>query len=175
MQFNAAVKSDSTGRLKGQYQCTPAPDGLHLARKKQTVLVLPRGVRATHTGSNQIAVESSAGHLVLAISKFPAYQGRLAAAVAGFLRGERDLATDAEFKLEPYLMIPAVLPFGIMIVTRGGAIWGGLGGVVAVICLAIAQYEPIPRMARLGLILGINVALYAAIIALMASANAAAR
>jgi hypothetical protein len=172
MQFSAAVKSDSTGMLKGTYQCTPAPDGLHLARKKQTVVVIPRGSTATHTGSNQVTVQTPGGTLVLAVSKFPAYQGRLAGAVAAFLRGERNLEADAEFKLEPYLLVPAVLPFGIMIVTRGGAIWGALGGGVAVACLAIAQVESIPRAGRLAIILVINAALYAGIIALMSAATA---
>jgi hypothetical protein len=170
MQFNAAVKSDSTGMLKGTYQCTAAPDGLQLARKKQTVVVIPRGTAATLTGSNQVTVQTPGGTLVLAVSKFPAYQGRLAGAVAAFLRGERDLANEAEFKLEPYLLVPAVLPFGIMIVTRGGAIWGALGGGVAVACLAIAQLESIPRLGRLAIILLINVALYAGIIAMMSAA-----
>lgn len=169
MQFNAIVKSDTSGQLKGQYQCTAAADGLHLARKKQAVVVIPRGTPATHTGSNLVTVDSPTGQLTMAITKFPAYQKRLAAAVASFVSGGRELPSDAEFKLEPYLLIPAVLPFGIMIVTRGGALWGVVGGLVAVGCLAVAQVESLPRIARLGLMLLINAVLYAVIIAMMAS------
>jgi hypothetical protein len=169
MQFNVAVKEDSAGQLKGSYQCTAGPDGLHLSRKRQDVLIVPRGAGAIRTGSNRITVHVAGRTLVLAVSKFPAYQGRLADGVAAYLRGERELSAgdEGEFKLEPYLLVPAVLPFGIMILTRGGAIWGALGGVVAVACLALAQVESMPRVARLGLILLINAALYGMIFSLV--------
>jgi hypothetical protein len=171
MQFNAAVKSDSAGQLKGSYQCTVEPGGLHLARKKQTQLVIPRRTYAARTGSNQVAVQMGGRSIVLAINRFATYQSRLADAVAAYLRGERQLATAAEFKIEPYLLLPAVLPFGIMVLTRGGAIWGALGGIIAVVCLTVAQMEAMPRAARLGLIILINAALYWGIITMVNAAT----
>jgi hypothetical protein len=167
MQFNAKVKADPTGQLSGSYQCTVAGDALRLQRKKQTVLSIPRGTRAMRSASNQIAVQLPTGPLVLALGKFAVYPGKLAEGVAAFLRGDRDALNESEFKIEPYLLVPALLPFGIMILTRGGAIWGALGGLVAVACLAIAQIESVPRAGRAALILLINVAIYGAILSLV--------
>jgi hypothetical protein len=171
MQLNARVKSDQSGHLRGNYQCIVAADGLQLQRKKQTVMVIPRGTRAHRTAFNQLTVELPTGPFVLNIGKFASYQGRLIEAIAAFLRGERDSINESEFKIEPYLLAPAVLPFGIMIVTRGGAIWGGLGGIIAVACIAVAQLEAIPRIGRLAIILLINVVLYALIISLVHAAK----
>jgi hypothetical protein len=47
---------------------------------------------------------------------------------------------------------------------------GLLGGIAAAGCLAIAQAESMPRMARLGLIVLINAVLYAGILALVMQA-----
>src|SRR5689334_14989458 len=125
MQFNVAVKSDSRGRLKGAYQGKVESDGLHLQRKGRDEVVIARGSDAKHVGANRVEVAMPDGAIVaFAVSRFGIYQSRLAAQLAAFLRGERrDLGDGSEFKLEPLLLIPAVLPFGIMLLTRGGAIW----------------------------------------------------
>jgi hypothetical protein len=171
MQFNAKVKSDPTGQLSGSYQCTVTADALLLQRKKQTVMSIPRGTPTTRTpAANEIAVQLPTGPLVLALGKFAVYPTKLADAVAAFLSGSRPTVDQADVKIEPYLLIPSVAPFGIMILTRGGAIWGALGGGIACACLAIAQAESVPRAGRVALILVINVALYAGIIALVMAA-----
>jgi hypothetical protein len=171
MQFNAKVKSDPSGQLTGSYQCTVTPDALLLQRKKQTVMSIPRGTTAMRTtAANEIAIRLPSGPLVLALGKFAVYPSKLADAVAAFLSGSRATVDQADVKIEPYLLIPSVAPFGIMILTRGGAIWGALGGGVACACLAIAQAESIPRPGRAALILIINVALYAGILTLVTAA-----
>jgi len=170
MEFNATVKSDPAGILKGGFKATLGPDGLRMERKKQPPVLVGRGTAATYQSGNMLTVALPGRAVTIAVTKFPAYQARLARGVAEYLRGERATFEDADVKMEWYLLVPAILPFGIMILTRGGAIWGALGGAVAVGCLYVAQVESMPKLARLVLIAVINAALYAAIYALVATA-----
>jgi hypothetical protein len=170
MQFNAKVKSDPSGQLSGAYQCTVTADALLLQRKKQTVLSIPRGTPTWHPAGNEISIKRPVGPLVLTVGRFAVYPSKLADAVAAFLSGKSPTINQGDVKIEPYLLIPSVAPFGIMILTRGGAIWGAVGGGIACACIAIAQAESIPRPGRAALILAINVALYAGIIALVSAA-----
>jgi hypothetical protein len=175
LQFKATIKSDPAKRLSGSYQCTSTPEGIRIEKKKENPLTLRPGTPAHRNVGNIVDVRFGDRTVSMAIAKFPAYQTRLADAVAAFLRGERGDLQDGEFKIEWYLLVPAILPFGIMILTRGGAIWGALGGVVAFACLALVQVESIPKIGRLLLILGVNAMLYAAIVTLVAASSATAR
>jgi hypothetical protein len=110
--------------------------------------------------------------LTLAVNKFGTYQQRIAREVVGYLTGARTTMPEAaEFKLEPYMLVPAVLPLGIMIVTRGGAIWGAIGGALAALCVFVAQAEELPKAARLAIIVLVNAAAYAGVIAMMSAVS----
>lgn len=70
-----------------------------------------------------------------------------------------------------WLYVPSVLPLGIMIVTRGGAIWGALGACLVGLNLKIARSESLPLAARLGLVLAITAAAYGAVVALVVASR----
>lgn len=92
--------------------------------------------------------------------------------MAAWLRGERPALPQArEYKIEPYLLVPALLPFGIMAVTRGGAIWGAVGGALAVACIAVAQIETLHKLVRLAIILAISAAAYGVVFSLVAAST----
>lgn len=59
----------------------------------------------------------------------------------------------------------------IMIATRGGAIWGALGGGVGGLCLKISQSTNIPLAGRIAACTAITIALWAAIITLVVAVN----
>src|SRR3954471_20027375 len=115
MQFNAAVKSDPARQLKGTFKGSVVPGGVQLVHKKLGTMLVPVGTAAQHEGGNRITATLDGRPVSLAVSKFPSYQARLARALVGYLRGERGALDESEFKMELYLMIPAVLPLGIMI------------------------------------------------------------
>jgi hypothetical protein len=173
MEFGAAVKSDSAGQLRGGVRCKLTPGGLSVQKGKSGMpVMIPRGAPARYDGGSRFSVDAGGRMLTLAVSKFGSYQQRIAREIAAYLSGARSNMPDVgEFKLEPYLLVVSILPFGIMAVTQGGAIWGAVGGVVAVGCLALAQAEQMPKAARLGLILLINVVVYAVVIAMVMAAK----
>jgi hypothetical protein len=179
MEFGAAVKSDSAGQLRGAVKCVLTPGGMSIGKGKSGVpLMIAQGTPARYDGGNRFSIDAGGGRtLALAVNKFGSYQNRIAREVASYLGGGgRATPPDAaEFKLEPYMLVPAVLPFGIMAVTRGGAIWGAVGGVLAVSCLFVAQAEQLPKAARLGIILLINVAAYGGVIAMMSAVSTTTR
>src|SRR4051812_4511240 len=156
MQFKAKVKADPANELRGVYLCTVTPAGIEMSKKKRTAVVLRGGLMGTYKGGNQVVVRLGGREVTLAVSKFGADQARLAMMLAEYVCGKRATIDNADVKLETYLTALAVLPFGIMILTRGGAIWGGLGGAVAFGCLALAQVETLSVAWRLALILVIN-------------------
>jgi hypothetical protein len=171
VRFKAKVKADSANQLRRTLRAVVAPEGIQLTAKNQPVLTIPRPTPAAHDGGNLLSVDLPGRRLTLAVSKFPAYQTRTAAYLAEYLRGRRATLIDEDVRLEPYLLVPAVLPFGIMLLTRGGAIWGALGGGIAFGCLAIAQNESMPKAGRIAVMLLINAVLYAVIIFLVIAAS----
>lgn len=171
MEFGAAVKLDSMGQLRGAVRCTVTPQGLSVAKGKAPPLLVPVGTPARHEGGSRMVIKAGGRVLTLSVSKFGSYPQRIARDVAAFLRGERPAPLAArEYKIEPYLLVPSLLPFGIMAVTGGGAIPGAIGGALAVACLAVAQVETLHKAARLAIILAITAAAYGVTISLVAAA-----
>ncbi len=156
--FKAAVKEDPRKALKGVLQASVGPEGLRLRQGKKVDLLVPRGSAAEYLDENKLAVEAEGCTLTLAVHKFGSYQARIARDVAGFLAGARRGLDPASYRLEWYLYLPAVLPFGIPVITGAagagafaGAFWGALGFGLAAGCFTIAQVEKLPKAARLAL------------------------
>lgn len=57
----------------------------------------------------------------------------------------------------------------IMIVTRGGAIWGALGGGVGGLCLKVAQAQSLPVPLRIVICTAVTAALWVGIVMLVLS------
>jgi len=161
MQFNATIKSDSAGILRGGVKCSLTASGLTLAKRKIPTLLVPVGTDAISSRGNVVHVALPDRQIAFAVQKFGSYQGRLADDVAGFLRAERPEPVEADYKLQPYLLALSLLPIGIMILTGGGALWGAIGGAVAMACLVVAQNDRMPIAIRVLFILAICGMLYA--------------
>lgn len=168
---NVWIKSDSAGAIRGVMKSSATPQGL-LLEKGSDVLTLPIGSPAQHAGRNIVSASVDGRNVTFAVKKFGTYQDRFARDVAAWLRGERPAPQDNDYKLEPYLLLLAFLPFGIMIVTRGGAIWGGIGGALAMLCFVVAQNEKLSLAVRVLVMLLISAAAYSAVIALVMSTAA---
>ena len=171
MRFRATVKSDPARRMKGTYLCKIVPEGIQLQKRFQKFL-FPHRTPAKYTQGNVIEVFLPTGMVTLAINGFYTYQERLAEAVVEFLRGERDALDAPEFRIEWFFIAASFLPFGIMILTRGGALGGIVAAMVVLGCIALSQVEGYSRVTRLILILLINAAFYAVVYYLVAGARA---
>lgn len=169
MEFNATVKGDSLGQLRGGVKCAVTSGGLTVTKGKNPPLLIPIGTSAAAEGRSVLRVMLPDRQLSLAVQKFGAYQGRIAADVAAYLRGERQALAAGDYRLEPYLLVLSFLPFGIMILTRGGALWGAIGGGLAMLCLVVSQNEKLPILVRLLIVLGISACLYGLVLMLVVS------
>jgi len=66
-----------------------------------------------------------------------------------------------------YIFLVACL--GIMVLTKGGAIWGGIGGGLGMGCLGICANQKLPVAARVGICTAITVALWVVVFLLIMS------
>ena len=109
---------------------------------------------------SDVVVESEGREVSVTVAKFGAYPARIARDVVAFLSGRKRVLYRADYKLEWYLFVPALLPIGIPILTKGGAIWGGLGAGLFGACIGIAQLDKLPKGARLAICIGISLVAY---------------
>jgi hypothetical protein len=174
VEFNVSVKSDPQKVLKGVFNATVTAEGLRLRQGRQHNLLLPVGTPAQYLESTHFLLEIEGREVSLTVAKLWSYQARIARDVVAFLRGRKRVLHRADYKLEWYLFLPALLPLGIPILTQGGAVWGGLGAGLAGACLGIAQIDKLPKGARLAIALGIGVAGYLLIFLFFGAALAAA-
>ena len=79
--------------------------------------------------------------------------------------------SDQEVPTPPWAWAFFVACMAIMVLTRGGAIWGAIGGGVGGICLKVAQATSIPLAARIAICTVITGILWAGIIVLVAAAR----
>jgi len=171
MEFTARIKSDSAGLLKGAAKCRVNAQGMELIKGAQAAVQIPIGTPAINESKNIVVLPLGERTIQLIVGKFGSYQERLARDLAAFLRSEKPLPLAGDYALEPYLWVLALLPFGIMAVTGGGAIWGGLGGALVAACFAIAQLEKLPLLYRVGMMLIISIIAYSLVIWLRLQAS----
>jgi hypothetical protein len=166
LELRATVTKDSEKELKGQYLARISPDGLYLLKGKKEVLQVPVGVQAEHMKGNQMAVNQGDRRVQLSLFSWGWYPRRLTRDVAAFLNGELEGLDRAAYKMPWYLLLPALPPLGIPIMTLGGAIPGAIGVGLAAACFGIMQQEEWPTAARVVLCLVLSVLGYLGVIAL---------
>ncbi|MHB8994130.1 MAG: hypothetical protein ACYC63_02655 [Armatimonadota bacterium] len=108
----------------------------------------------------------SCGAALQAVAK-PAAQRPGEAPVAA-----RPVATlDPPAAMPPWLWVLAVLPLGIMILTRGGAIWGAMGGGLMGLNMWVGKKPELHIGVRTGIILAVTAVAYAIVIPLVVAAR----
>jgi hypothetical protein len=170
-RFKIVIKKDPKKRLKGVYLATVTGQGLKLQQGKKEAFTIPIGTQARHDKGNVLSVALDDRRVDLAIFPFGLYAERLAGDVAAVLEGRRRRLNPAGYRIPWYLFVPAVLPLGIPIITLGGAIPAAVGVGLAGGCLAVAQRERWPVAARLGIMLGLVLAGYIALIGFLIAVN----
>ena len=151
---------DPDKEIKGSYKGTLTEDGLTLKKGKEPEIFFPVETDAKYEGGNTLAVQWDGRALKLKVAQFGWYVQRLAKDVAGFLKGERG-PLRAEYGVPWYLLVLAMLPVGVPIITVGGFIWGGLAGGLIGANLTVAQVDKLPQIARIFIILALSMVGYA--------------
>ena len=168
MNFNATAKADTAGQISGGVKCVVSASGLTITKGKKPPMVVPIGA-ATRADGRTLYIQTADRQISVTVQKFGAYQSRIASDLSAFLSGGRPPLVESDYKLELYMFAISLLPFGIMILTRGGALWGAIGGALGMVCLGIAQNEQMPKAVRLAIILMINLFIYGGVALLMAN------
>jgi hypothetical protein len=165
LTFKARVR-DPRNRLKGTVPARLTPAGLELGKGASKV-ELPVGTSAKYRGGNQLTVAQEGEQLELSVFKLFHYQNRLARDVAEFLNGERASLRAKDYALAWYLLLPAILPLGIPILTLGGAIPAAVGFGLAAAACAVAGRETWPAGLRVAVSLLLGLVGYAGLLALV--------
>jgi WD40 repeat protein len=168
LEFKAVVRNDPDKTLKGIFQCRLTAEGLHMRQGRKHDLSLGVGSRATYLEGNRFALPLGGRIVEFAVTSWGVYQERLARDLCRFLKGERPPLKAGEYTVPRYLFALAVLPMGIPILTRGGALWGALGFGLAAACVGIARREQWPMPVRLLLSLLLTLLGYGVVVFLLA-------
>lgn len=127
------------------------------------------GTPAEYLKGSRLAVELEQGRVELTIQKPFHYLFRLTRDVAALLNGKKRALNAGDYRMPWYLYIPILLPVGIPIMTRGGALPGAVGAGLAGASLCIAQQEQLPMVVRILLMLLVAVAGYAGYVLIIIS------
>ena len=143
------VKGHPKASANGRWIGTLSPQGLTLTRKSQVISV-PVGSQSVYSGDNRLSVPHADGHLYLQIASFGCYQNRLACDLAEWLSGKREMPLESNYSLERSLFALCVLPFGIPVLTLGGALPALVAFGLAALNLKIAQRGEWPKSGRIA-------------------------
>ncbi len=184
VEFNAVVKHDPYGALKGVLRVRLGPDGLRLRKTGDFDLLLPPGTPARHLVRNKFVVEVDEREVTLAVHRFVLYKARLARDAVALLSGRAGSLDPRGYRLEWYLLAPSFLPLGIpllalaaavpalgagqfsgganarVVLALGAALLTVCGFGLAGVCLQLAQAEHLGNPAKAAVSLGLNVAAY---------------
>lgn len=126
-------------------------------------------------GENNYATDRqclSCGAALQAVAKPAAQPAPGAAPVAAKPVATKPVATPAPpAAMPPWLWVLAVLPLGIMILTRGGAIWGAMGGGLMGLNMWVGKKPELHIGLRTGIILAVTAVAYAIVIPLVMAAR----
>ena len=152
--------NDPEKALKGAMKAKLTPEGLLLTFKKKEIH-LPAGGGAKYLKSNKLSVPHEGRNLELTVFKPFHYVKRLTRDIADFLDGGLDDIHGPDYRIPWYLIVLAMLPIGIPILTLGGALPALLGGGMTGLSLLIAQREQWSLAVRIVLCFVVAVVAYA--------------
>jgi hypothetical protein len=170
MEFNANVKTNPAGVLKGVFKCCVLPQGIHFTQGKNLDFLVPVGTPAEYRGQNKLVLSLPEYQIELQVNRWGAYTFRLTHDLMNFMRGQGGHPQEAAYKMPPYFWALALLPIGIPILTVGGALPGAVGGGLVMVNLSILQREEWPLGARIGGTLAISAVAYAVILGMLKAA-----
>jgi hypothetical protein len=143
--------------------------------QRDRIITIPIGTPVFHDGGNRIVVELPDRRLHLHVTKTWSYQDRLARDITAFIDGQRDAPRDDGcYDLPWYLGAVSVLPFGIPIMTLGGALPMVAACGLTAACFWVVRNEELPQPLRLLLALGVVALGYLTTFALIFMSVAAA-
>jgi hypothetical protein len=172
VKFQVKVVNDPDGEFKGVYQAEVSPAGLTLRKARKEVAALPVGVSARYRDKKQFSLPVEGRDVTLAVSQLNLYQEHLARDVVRFLKGTRNALDAADYTIPWYVLLPALLPVGIIAIgvqfgAIGGGLGGGLGAGLVGANLSIVRKRQWPLAARLGACLGLSAVGYGLVVAVL--------
>jgi hypothetical protein len=174
MSFSVEVQKGAVGIAKGTYQVQIHDSGVTLSRSGQEPIAVPVGSSVQVDAKATLQVATDNHEFRMRVLGFTLANQRLAEDLGAFLNKQAPPPNVSEYKIPTYLFVLAVLPFGIMIVTRGGALWGAVGGGLFAVGVAVAKRQELPLAARIAILVLINVLAYGGVIALVLALSAIA-
>jgi glucose/arabinose dehydrogenase len=167
LTFRATVKDDPDRELKGVFQAKVTDEGLELTQGRKHDILVPVGSRAKYLGGVTFRVEIDGRGVTFRVNQFGTYQNLIARDVAAFLRDEKGPLDPRKYRLEWYLLLPALLPAGIPIITLGGALWVMAAVVLVGLCVGVVQMRRWPAVLRVLTCVGISLVSYAVLFTLL--------
>jgi hypothetical protein len=153
MELRVQLKKDPQKKLKGAFVARLTREGLQLKQGSKHDFLIPPGAGAQHLGGNMLSLTIGDRPVEVHVTKLGVYQMRLAREMAAFLNGERGPLDPKRFRVEWYLLLLALLPIGIPILTLGGLIPALVGGGLFAATFAIVQQERLSVALRVVLAL----------------------
>ncbi|MGD8238968.1 MAG: hypothetical protein PVH68_10480 [Armatimonadota bacterium] len=165
-EFKVGIKSSAGRDLKGNFNCTLTPQGLHMRQRKKHDFLIPLGTPTRYLEKNRLSTYYGSEVIEVTVAKFGSYQDRLARDLTTFMNQQVAYLHPWSYTLPWYFYLLSILPIGIPILTLGGAIPGALGGALCYANFAIAQQEDWPVSHRVGLALLLTVTGYGLVLLL---------
>lgn len=170
LNFGAAVKTNPRGTLRGNFQCTVTPYGVHFKQGKKLEFLIPVGTPTEYVNANRLRIHLPDYQIEMMVTRFGSYTFRLARDIAGFLNRQIGPPQPYDYTLSWPLLVVALLPVGIPLMTRGGAIPGAIAGALVMVTYGMLQNENWALPARVAASLGVSVLAYAAFLGMVLSA-----
>jgi hypothetical protein len=175
MDFSATVKTEPPGVLKGSFKCAVTPHGIQFRQGKTLDFLIPVGTPAEHRPQNRVLVSLPEYRIDMTVVKWGSFADRFARDVALFVSGRGAPPQEHEYKMPVYLWVLALLPIGMPVITRGGAIPGAIAGAMVMVTYGIVQREDWPLAARIAGALAVSAGLYSTALALVAASQSVPR
>jgi hypothetical protein len=171
LPFSSYVRTQPAGVLKGSFRCQARPEGVLFESKQQPPFMVAVGTPTEHLKQNKLLIHLPDYRMEVSVTAPGSYNYRLARDLALYLGGRRPQPRAADYRMPWYFWVLVLLPAGIMVITRGGALAGGFAGGLAAANYGLLQHEDWPLAVRIAAVLGIAAAGYAALFALINAAG----
>lgn len=165
------MKTVPPGTLKGAFQVTVTPEGLHFKQGRKLEFLVPAGTPAEYLKANRFRIHLPDYQIELTVTLFGSYTYRLTRDLVAFMNRQMWAPEAGAHRMPWPLWILALLPVGIPLATMGGAIPGAIGGALVMVNYSLLQNEDWAPAVRIGAALAVSAVAYAAFIGLLVSAG----
>ncbi|MCS7045817.1 MAG: hypothetical protein NZO58_05630, partial [Gemmataceae bacterium] len=141
VKFRALVKTKTAALKKGNYEAAIDEQGMLIKKNRKETIDLPLGTPIAHKGKNLIDVEIDGEWSTIAVMRFRTYNQRFSQALVDFMNGNLKRLDIADYEIPWPMFILVLVPWGIPIITLGGALPIVLGAAVSGANFAIISRE----------------------------------